>query len=127
MTSGTPLQNADLPTSIISELRFHGWCWKSCGAMVGLVGGIILPLIGLLMPGLAWFIDPDWHGLHMQRLSMLLLLLAFPLLIFGAHCLDLMDQEIEKRPEPHPEVGDRSVQLEKVETTQPTGRQTTMR
>lgn len=96
MTSGTPLRNPDLTTSIISELRFHGWCWKSCGAMVGLVGGIIAPLIGLLIPGIVWFTGPDWHGLHMRSVGTVLLLLAFPLLIFGAHCLDLMDQEIEK-------------------------------
>jgi hypothetical protein len=93
MTSEFGLRDNDLtPVRIRTTLRDHGWTWKSTGACVGLFGGVIAPLVGLALTALAWFIG-DWHGLHITRDGAVLLFLTIPLLIFGAHCLDLIDKE----------------------------------
>jgi hypothetical protein len=39
------------------------------------------------------FTGPGWHGFALQRDGLVLLFLTFPLLAFGAHCLDLLDQQ----------------------------------
>jgi hypothetical protein len=83
------------PGRVRAALREHGWTWKSTGACIGLLGGLIAPLVGLALTALAWFIG-DWHGFHFGRSGTVLFLLTIPLLIFGAHCLDLLDKEIER-------------------------------
>ena len=99
MTSEFALRNDDLTLGRIrATLRDHGWTWKSTGACVGLLGGVIAPLVGLALTALAWFIG-DWHGFHLGRDGAVLLFLTIPLLIFGAHCLDLMDKETERKDE----------------------------
>lgn len=91
------LRNNDRsPRSVMNELRLHGWSWKSGGAVFGLCGGIISSLIGSIFTAIAWFSGPTWHGFAIQRDGTVLLFLTIPLLIFGAHCLDLMDQQAEK-------------------------------
>ena len=85
------------PRSVINELRLHGWSWKSVGAVFGLCAGIISALIGSILTAIAWFSGPTWHGFAMQRDGTVLLFLTIPLLIFGAHCLDLMDQPEKPR------------------------------
>ncbi|HSE33273.1 MAG TPA: hypothetical protein VLA93_17000 [Pyrinomonadaceae bacterium] len=78
-----------------AALREHGWTWKSTGACAGLLGGVIAPVLGLALTALAWFIG-DWHGYHLGRDGTVLLFLTIPLLIFGAHCMDLLDKEDER-------------------------------
>ena len=91
------LRNNDRsPRSVMNELRLHGWSWKSGGVVFGLCGGIISALIGSIITAVAWFSGPTWHGFAMQRDGTVLLFLTIPLLIFGAHCLDLLDQQAEK-------------------------------
>jgi hypothetical protein len=95
MTSETALQNTQLtPGRVATVLRDHGWTWKSCGACVGLLGGVFAPLLGLALTALAWFIT-QWHGVPLKNAGAILLFLTIPLLILGAHCLDLIDQENE--------------------------------
>jgi hypothetical protein len=83
LTSGT----------VLSELRPRGWTWKTGGAGFGLSCGIISPLIGSVLTAIAWFTGPEWHGLTLHRGGTVLLFLTIPLLIFGAHCLDLIDKQ----------------------------------
>lgn len=95
MPSEVALRDNDLPpVRLRAALNEHGWTWKSTGACVGLFGGVIAPLIGFGLTTLAWFIG-DWHGFHIGRDGAVLLFLTIPLLIFGAHCLDLLDNENE--------------------------------
>ena len=63
---------------------------------MGLLGGIIAPLIGSALTAIAWYTGPAWHGFFVQRDGLIFLALTIPLLIFGAHCLDLIDRENEK-------------------------------
>jgi hypothetical protein len=77
-------------------MTVHRWTWRACGAVFGLSCGIISPLIGSVLTAIAWFTGPEWHGLFIQRYGTVLLFLTIPLLIFGAHCLDLVDKQEEK-------------------------------
>jgi hypothetical protein len=96
MTNEFALRDNELtPDRVRATLREHGWTWKSTGACVGLIGGFIAPLVGLALTALAWFVG-DWHGFHFGRSGTILFLLTLPLLIFGAHCLDLLDKDDER-------------------------------
>lgn len=112
MTSEFAVRHNDLPPERLrAALRCHGWTWKSTGACVGLFGGVILPLVGLALTALAWFTG-DWHGFHLRRDGAVLLFLTIPLLIFGAHCLDLLDKEIERASGHLPVSSDPNTQTE---------------
>jgi len=78
---------------LVEQIRVCGWTWKSGGAACGLGFGIICPLVGSILTAIARFTGPEWHGLHLQRDGTVLLFLTIPLLIFGAHCLDLVDRQ----------------------------------
>jgi hypothetical protein len=81
---------------LLEQMRVHSWTWESCGAVCGLGFGIVCPLVGSFLTVIAWLTGPEWHGLHVQRFGTVLLFLTIPLLIFGAHCLDLMDKHDEE-------------------------------
>jgi hypothetical protein len=81
------------PRSVIKQLHLHGWNSKSAGAVCGLGFGIISPLVASVLTAVSWVTGPHWHGFAIQRYGTVLFFLTVPLLIFGAHCLDLLDQE----------------------------------
>jgi len=83
------------PHLLIEQLQLHSWNWRSVGATFGLCFGLLAPLVGSLLTGISWFTGPHWHGFFIQRDGTVLLFLTIPLLIFGAHCLDLMEKENE--------------------------------
>ena len=86
--------NTDLtPRTLIGEIRGAGWTWQTAGAVFGLFFGIISPLIGSALTAIAWLKGSGWHGLPLQRTGTVLLFLTIPLLVFGAHCLDLIDKQ----------------------------------
>src|SRR5215471_7867419 len=100
MTNEFGLRHSEVtPSRVMHELRGHGWTLKSCGACLGLLGGIVAPLFGSALTAFSWLFG-DWHGLHEQRVGTVLLFLTIPLLIFGAHCLDLIDGD-DKEGEPN--------------------------
>ncbi len=80
------------PDEVIEQMRVHRWTWRSGGAAFGLCGGILSPLIGSILTAISWITGPVWHGLFLQRDGTVLLFLTIPLLILGAHCLDLMER-----------------------------------
>jgi hypothetical protein len=82
--------------SLIEQISFRGLTWQSGGAACGLCFGLIALLIGLVLTAIAWFTGPSWHGFALQRDGTVLLVLTIPLLAFGAHCLDLLDQQEQK-------------------------------
>lgn len=67
---------------------FQASGFHCCGAMLGLGGGIILPLIGFVLLVINLF-DHD-SNLHLT--GTFLLLTTIPLLIFGAYCLDMLEK-----------------------------------
>jgi hypothetical protein len=77
----------------LSELRARGWNVNTCGAVFGLLGGLISPLIGSILTAISWISGPTWHGFAVQRVGTVLLFLTIPLLLFGAHCLDRSEKK----------------------------------
>jgi hypothetical protein len=84
----------------MKQILVSRWTWRTGGAVCGLCFGIISPVIGSILTAIAWFTGPQWHGLLLQRDGTALLLLTIPLLILGAHCLDLMEKQNEAK-KPH--------------------------
>src|SRR5216117_1967875 len=96
MTSEASLQKTmPIPRGLVKQLNAQGWTWQATGGVFGLSCGIISPLIGSVLTAIAWFTGPVWHRFFIQRSGTVLLFLTIPLLIFGAHCLDLMDKQDE--------------------------------
>ena len=85
------------PRSIINELRCHGWTLKTCSAAFGFCGGVCAGVFGCLLTAIAWFTGAVWHGYSLQRSGTILLFLTIPLFVLGAHCLDLLDKEHERK------------------------------
>lgn len=69
-----------------------GWCWRSCGAIAGLSGGIITALMGSLLTAITWFTGKGAGSSYLHTLGTILLFMTIPLLLFGAHCLDLTER-----------------------------------
>lgn len=85
----------DFPTlhSAIKELLAGSASWKSRGAVLGLCSGFGAPIAGSIVTIVSWFTDPVWHGLALHQAGTSLFFVALPLLVFGAHCLDLLDKD----------------------------------
>jgi hypothetical protein len=98
MTTESSLAETKLiPRGLSEEVTVHGWTWRASGAVFGLSCGIISPLLGSVLTAIAWFTGPEWHGFFIQRDGTVLLFLTIPLLVLGAHCLDLMDNRTKPR------------------------------
>jgi len=67
--------------------------WKIVGSVFGLFGGLMAPIIGSVLTIVSWFADPVWHGLSLHLAATSLFVISFPLLLLGAHCLDLLDKD----------------------------------
>lgn len=67
--------------------------WKSIGAAFGLFAGLAAPMLGSVFTLISWAMDSSWHGLSLHSIGTSLFVVAIPLLILGAHCLDLLDND----------------------------------
>jgi hypothetical protein len=80
----------DLYEEMESLIKTSPWAWQSVGSILGLVGGVLSPVLGTLLIAVAWLIDsPEFSTLHI--LCMGLFAVTIPLLVGGAHCLDLLE------------------------------------
>jgi hypothetical protein len=84
------------PQSVMEQINLHGWNWRSSAAVCGLFFGFLSPLAGLVLTAIVWFTGSHWHGNLIQHCGTLFFVLTIPLLIFGGHCLDLIDKENER-------------------------------
>ena len=80
------------PGAVVEQLRLHGWSLASCGATVGLCGGLAVGLLGGILTVMSWFTGSHFHGFALQRDGTVLMGLMIPFLLFGAHCLDLLEK-----------------------------------
>jgi len=87
----TQMSDPDYTDSIFTNLRIRGWNRSTCGAAFGLIGGIVAPIFGSVLTAVGWISGPSWHGFAIHRIGTVLLFSTIPLLLFGAHCLDLAD------------------------------------
>lgn len=79
---------------LYAATRRGGWTWQAVGAGVGLVGGGVAPVVGALLLAVAWACGGEAGGLSPHAAGGVLLLSTTPLLLAGAHCLDLLDERI---------------------------------
>ena len=96
MATQMVLSDTDHHDSIFSNIRTSGLNRNTCGAAFGLIGGILAPIFGSVFTVVGWLSGPTWHGFAVQRIGTVLLFLTIPLLLFGAHCLDLSDRKDEQ-------------------------------
>ena len=92
-TNYTTREDFPSPYSAGRELLRGTSNWKSRGAVAGLCGGLIAPIVAGLLTVISWFIDPVWHGFALHTAGTYLFVVTLPLLVLGAHCLDLLDKE----------------------------------
>lgn len=71
----------------------ESWTWRNYVALLGLAGGLLAPIVGSLLTIISWFADPAWHGFSLHYVATALFVVALPLLLLGAHCLDLLDKD----------------------------------
>jgi hypothetical protein len=70
-----------------------GWTWQATGAVLGLSGGLIAIVFGAVFTILGWFAESVTARSFLKKYGTIVFLLAIPLLILGAHCLDLLDRK----------------------------------
>lgn len=67
------------------------WDCQSLGAIIGLAGGLMVAFVGSLLTFGSWFMGGG-IGQFEHVTGTVLLVLTIPLLVLGAHCLDLMEK-----------------------------------
>jgi CheY-like chemotaxis protein len=77
--------------------RRHGWTWQAVVAVSGICGGALAAAIGSLLSAFARMRGDETGGLSMHGVGSVLLLSTIPLLMLGAHSLDLLDRKVEQR------------------------------
>ena len=86
-------QHDNNPRRLMAEAKLNGWTWQWLGAVFGLGSGLACVLFDSLSTVVVWFAGTGSHPLLLHRLETALLLLTIPLLMFGAHCLDLIERQ----------------------------------
>ncbi len=86
-------QEWDLYQTMALLVRRNPWAWQSIGAVLGLVGGILSPVLGTLLIAVMWFIHSQEEISALNVLSIVSFVLTLPLLAGGAHCLDLLERK----------------------------------
>jgi len=80
-----------------SSARTVEGAWQTVGAVCGVSGGMITALLGALLTAITWLTGASaGYGLWLHRAGAVLLFSTIPLLIFGAHCLDLMEKHADR-------------------------------
>jgi hypothetical protein len=74
------------------QAKKRDWTWQRLGALFGLVSGIIAIIFGSIFTAISWFAESEATGSFLRRYATIIFLLAIPLLILGAHCLDLSER-----------------------------------
>lgn len=80
--------------------RRGGLTWHAVCAVSGIMGGILAVAVGSLLSAVAWALGGECGGLSLHNVGGMLLLSTIPLLILGAHCLDLLDRRVERSQQP---------------------------
>jgi membrane protein implicated in regulation of membrane protease activity len=86
------VQQNNATQGLIRGRRSSLWTWQITAAVCCLASGILAPLVGLPMLAAAWLTRSQVGGLSMYEIGNVLLLSTIPLLILGAHWLDLSDR-----------------------------------
>lgn|SRR5262245_2816922 len=66
--------------------------WPICGAGIGLIGGVVAPLLGVLLTLASWLGGHIGSSPLLHKLGTICFFLTVPLFIFGAYCLDVLEK-----------------------------------
>jgi len=69
-----------------------GCTWQTAGGIIGLGGGLVAILFGTVSTALSWLTASPAYVSHLRAFGTALFFFSIPLLIVGAHCLDLSDR-----------------------------------
>jgi hypothetical protein len=86
-------QEWDLYQTMALLVGKNPWAWQSIGAVFGLVGGILSPVLGTLLIAVMWIIGSSEEVSVLNVLSIVSFVLTIPLLAAGAHCMDLLERK----------------------------------
>lgn len=94
-------QQNNATQGLIRGRRSSMWTWQISATVCCLAGGILAPLMGSLMLAEAWLTGNQHSGLSAYGIGTVLLLSTIPLLVLGAHCLDLSDRRKARDQQHH--------------------------
>ena len=83
----------DLYEEMHHLIEINPWAWQSIGAVSGLIGCVVSPVIGTLLIALSSFVHSESLVSYLNGLCIVCFVLTIPLLAFGAHCLDLLERK----------------------------------
>ena len=76
-----------------ADFEIHDWTWRSIAAIACLAGGTVAPLIGVLLIVPTWVTGHEnGYGLFLHRFGTVFLFLTMPLIVAGAHLLDVHER-----------------------------------
>jgi hypothetical protein len=101
-------QEWDLYEEMHHLIEINPWAWQSIGAVTGLIGCVVSPVVGTLLIAVTSFVHSEWIVSSLNGLSIVCFVLTIPLLAFGAHCLDLLERKIARLYSPSRKVVSRS-------------------
>ena len=87
------LEDSEMTTSKTNDHRG----WLSAGAAIGLAGGLTTGMVGAFLTFTSWF---TWVGTlqhYEHAIGTVLFFVTIPLLVLGAHCLDLIEKRKQSR------------------------------
>ena len=87
----------DLYEEMQRLIKINPWSWQSIGAVSGLVGSVLSPVLGTVLIAVTWFIHSDRIVSSLNVPIIICFALTIPLLAFGAHCLDLLERKTARR------------------------------
>jgi hypothetical protein len=79
-------------------IKKHEWEWQSVGAIAAFGGGLLSPMIGILLDLIASVTRTNFLRLPLSKISIVFYVLTFPLLALGSHCLDLLEKNSPDSP-----------------------------
>jgi len=85
-------ERQDVYERVTYLVKRNPWAWQSIGAISGLLGGVLMPVLGTLFIAVAWFIHSSEFSV-LNVLSIGLFALPIPFLAGGAQCLDLLERK----------------------------------
>ena len=90
------LEEHYLPVFLL--IKKYKWRWQSVGAGVALGGGLLSPIIGVILNLLVSYTRLGYERQVLSKVSTVCYVITVPLLLLGAHFLDLLEQKTVKLP-----------------------------
>ena len=77
-------------------IKNNKWRWQAVGAVLACGGGLLSPLVGLVLDLLGSWAGSDVEKASFAHWSIVFYFISIPLFILGAHFLDLLDKKLRE-------------------------------